>query len=131
MKLKLHPIRTEADYRAALKAVEAIFDAPVEPDPASEEGAYFEALLTLIEAYERKHYPVAPPNPVDAIKFHMEQRGLSVADMVPYIGPKNRVYEVLSGKRALTIHMARRLLTLGIPASSLLGQPEEPILEHA
>jgi len=121
MNRQLKPIRTEADYRAALKAAETVFDAPEEPDPSSEEGAYFEALLTLIEAYERKHYPVDPPDPIDAITFRMEQAGLNVADLVPYIGPRHRVYEVLGRKRALTLNMIRRLMTLGIPAASLVG----------
>ena len=124
MKLELHPIRTEADYRAALKAAEAVFDAPDELDPASEDGAWFDALLTLIEGYERKHYPLSPPDPIEAIKFRMEQSGLTVVDMVPYIGPRHRVYEVLNGKRPLTMHMIRRLLALGIPAASLVGAPE-------
>jgi HTH-type transcriptional regulator/antitoxin HigA len=124
MKLQLKPIRTDADYRAALKAAEAFFDAPAEPDPDSEAGAYFEALLTLIEAYERKRYPVDPPDPIDAIAFRMEQAGLSVADLVPCIGPRHRVYEVLGRKRALTLNMIRRLVALGIPAASLVGQAD-------
>jgi len=117
----LHPIRTEADYRAALARAEAFFDAPAEPDPDSPEGAYLDALVTLIEAWERKHYPIDLPAPVDAIKSYMEQNGLTVADMQPYIGPKNRVYEVLNGKRALSLNMIRRLATLGIPAHALIG----------
>ncbi|QEA11808.1 MULTISPECIES: helix-turn-helix domain-containing protein [Comamonas] len=120
----LHPIRTEDDYRAALKTAESFFDAPDECDPASEEGAWFEALLTLIEAWERKHYPLKPLDPVDAIKFHMDQAGLTVADMAPWIGPRHRVYEILGGKRPLTLHMIRRLLALGIPAQTLVGKPE-------
>lgn len=128
MKLELHPISTEADYRAALKTIEAYFDLPEEPDPASAEGAHFEALGTLLEAYERKHYPVSPPDPIEAIKFRMEHSGLSVADMVPYIGPRHRVYEVLNGTRPLTMHMIRRLLNLGIPASSLVGQAEPVVM---
>jgi HTH-type transcriptional regulator/antitoxin HigA len=84
-------------------------------------GAYFEALTTLIEAYERKHYPVDSTDPIDAITFRMEQAGLTVADLVPYIGPRHRVYEVLNGKRALTLSMIRRLVQLGIPAASLVG----------
>jgi len=124
MKLELHPIRTDADYRAALKAAEAFFDLPDEPDPNSEAGAFFEALNTLIEAYERKHYPVAPPTPVEAIKFRMEQGGLSIDDMVPYIGLRHRVYEVLAGTRPVTMNMIRRLVTLGIPAASLIGETE-------
>ncbi|MDR2015794.1 MAG: transcriptional regulator [Azoarcus sp.] len=124
MKPQLKPIHTQADYQAALKAAEAIFDAPTEPDPDSPLGAYFEALTTLIEAYERKHYPVDPPDPIDAITFRMEQAGLSAADLVPYIGPRHRVYEVLNGKRALTLSMIRRLMQLGIPAASLVGYAE-------
>jgi HTH-type transcriptional regulator/antitoxin HigA len=124
MNQQLKPIRTEADYRAALKAAEVFFDAPEEPTPNSPEGAYFDALLTLIEAYERKHYPVDPPDPIDAIAFRMEQAGLSVADLVPYIGPRHRVYEVLGHKRALTLNMIRRLMTLGIPAASLVGSAQ-------
>jgi len=116
----LHPIRTEVDYRKALAQVEKFFDAPTEPESGSAEEAYLDALVTLIEAWERKHYPIDAPNPIDAIKFHMEQKGMTVADMQPYIGPKNRVYEVFKGKRALTLNMIRRLVTLGIPAQSLI-----------
>jgi len=116
----LHPIQTEADYRAALAQVGKIMDAPVEPDPDSAEGAYLDALVTLIQAWEHKHYPMDAPTPIEAIKFHMEQNGLTVADMQPYIGPKNRVYEVLKGKRALSLNMIRRLTTLGIPAQTLI-----------
>ncbi len=122
MKHQLHPIRNESDYQAALKSVEVFFDAPQEPDPNSAEGAYFEALVTLIEGYERKFYFIEPPTPVEAIKFRMEQAGLSVADMEPYIGSRNRVYEVLAGTRSLSIAMMRRLVKLGIPAQVLLGQ---------
>jgi HTH-type transcriptional regulator/antitoxin HigA len=124
-KMNLKPIRTEADYDAALKAVEVFFDAPKEPDPDTDEGAYFDALVTLIEAYESKHYPIDwPTDPVEAILFRMEQGGLTVADLVPYIGPRNRVYEVLNRKRSLTLKMIRRLATLGIPMESLLGGTE-------
>ena len=86
----LHPVHTEADYRTALKQAEAFFDAPDEPDPDSDEGVYFEALITLIEAYEAKHFPIAPPDPIEAIRFRMDQAGLTVKDLVPYIGPLNR-----------------------------------------
>ena len=77
-----------------------------------------------MEAYEAEHYPIMPPDPIDAIRFHMDQTGMVIADLVPYIGPRNRVYEVLNGTRPLTMSMIRRLLTLGIPASSLVGRPE-------
>jgi len=122
--LTLHPIRNESDYRQALKLAESFFDAAQEPDPDSEEGAYFEALITLIEAYERKHHPIDPPDPVEAIKFRMEQGGLTVKDLEPMIGKTNRVYEVLTHKRTLSLAMIRRLHKgLGIPAQVLIGPP--------
>lgn len=121
MSYELHPIRTDEDYRAALKAAEAFFDAPQEPDPDSEAGAYLEALVTLIEAYERKHYPIDPPTPIEAIKFRMEQEGLTVKDLEPLIGQSNRVYEVLANKRPLTLRMIRNLhQELAIPAEVLI-----------
>ena len=121
MTYQLKPIRTEADYQAALKEAEAFFDAPSELDPDSFEGASFDALLTLIEAYERKHYPIAPPDPIEAIKFRMEQQGLTVKDLVPLIGQTNRVYEVLTHKRPLSLAMIRKLHQgLGIPAETLI-----------
>ena len=124
MTLQLKPIRTEDDYQAALKAVEAFFDAPTEPDPSSEEGAAFDALLTLIEAYERKHYPIDPPDPIEAIKFRMDQSGITIKELEPIIGKSNRVYEVLNRKRPLTLAMIRRLHSmLGIPASVLIAEP--------
>ena len=127
MTLQLKPIRTEADYQAALKAAEVFFDAAHEPDPDSDDGAVFEALLTLIEAYERKHCPIDPPDPVEAIKFRMEQEGLTPKDLVPMIGQANRVYEVLGHKRPLTLGMIRRLHAgLGIPASVLIGEYARP-----
>jgi HTH-type transcriptional regulator/antitoxin HigA len=118
----IHPIRTEADYQQALGLVAPYFDN--EPEPDSDAGAHFEAMVTLIEAYEAKHYPIAPPDPVQAIKFRMEQQGLTAADLVPMIGQRNRVYEVLNGKRKLTMAMVWKLHTgLGIPAESLIRQP--------
>ena len=120
--LTLRPIRNETDYKQALKRAEAFFDAAQEPDPDSEEGAHFEALITLIEAYERKHHPIDPPDPVEAIKFRMEQGGLTVKDLEPMIGKTNRVYEVLANKRTLSLAMIRRLHKgLGIPAQVLIG----------
>ena len=120
--LTLRPIRNETDYKQALKQAEAFFDAAQEPDPDSEEGAHFEALITLIEAYERKHHPIDPPDPVEAIKFRMEQGGLTVKDLEPMIGKTNRVYEVLANKRTLSLAMIRRLHKgLGIPAQVLIG----------
>ncbi len=118
----IQPIRTESDYQQALQRVAPYFDN--EPALDSDAGAHFEAMVTLIEAYEAKHYPIAPPDPVQAIKFRMEQQGLTAADLVPMIGQRNRVYEVLNGKRKLTMAMVWKLHTgLGIPAESLIRQP--------
>ncbi len=118
----IQPIRTEADYQLALQLVAPYFNN--EPEPESDAGAHFEAMVTLIEAYEAKHYPISPPDPVQAIKFRMEQQGLTAADLVPMIGQRNRVYEVLNGKRKLTMAMVWKLHTgLGIPAESLIRQP--------
>ena len=121
--LTLFPVHTDDEYRKALKLAEAVFDGAHEPDPESEEGRFFEALLTLVEAYETKHYSMAPPDPIDAIKFRMEQQGLTPKDLKPMIGGLNRVYEVLARTRPLSINMVRRLHTgLGIPAETLIRQ---------
>ena len=80
--------------------------------------------MTLVEAYERKHYPISPPDPIEAIKFRMDQNGISVKDLEPLIGKSNRVYEVLNRKRPLTLAMIRRLHSaLGIPAEVLIAAP--------
>lgn len=121
-RLTLFPIRTKADYEAALKLAETYFDAPQEPDPKSEQGAHFEALLTLIEAYEAKHYPISPPDPIEAIKFRMEQAALTPRDLQPAIGGLNRVYEVLNRKRGLSVAMIRKLhAQFGVPLEALIG----------
>jgi HTH-type transcriptional regulator/antitoxin HigA len=121
--IKIKPLHTEAEYEAALAELEPYFDLDPEPLPGTPTGDRFELLVMLIETYERVHYPIdLPDNPVEVIKFHMEQQGLTVADMKPYIGPPNRVYEVLSGKRGLSLAMIRRLHTgLGIPADALIA----------
>lgn len=118
--MEVKPIRTEDDYRAAMRLVSAYFDN--EPDPGTAEGDHFDVLLTLVHAYEAKHYPVAPPDPIEAIKFRMDQEGLTAKDLTPYIGRLNRVYEVLSRRRPLTLPMIRRLHSgLGIAAESLIA----------
>lgn len=118
--MNIRPIHTKKDYKAALRELSAYFDN--EPEPGSEEGDRFEILATLVEAYEMKHFPIGTPDPIEAIRFRMEQGGLTVKDLVPYIGRPNRVYEVLGGKRNLTIDMIRNLhRNLGIPAESLIG----------
>lgn len=118
--MNIHPIHTESDYKAALQELSAYFDN--EPEPGTEDGDRFEILATLVEAYETRHFPIEAPDPIEAIRFRMEQAGLTVKDLVPSIGQPNRVYEVLNGKRGLTLDMIRKLhRNLGIPAESLIG----------
>ncbi|MEO6967049.1 MAG: transcriptional regulator [Rhodanobacteraceae bacterium] len=118
--MNIHPIRNKNDYKAALRELSAYFEN--EPEPGSADGDRFEILATLVEAYEIKHFPIVAPDPVEAIRFRMEQGGLTVKDLVPSIGQANRVYEVLNRKRGLTIEMIRNLhRNLGIPAESLIG----------
>jgi HTH-type transcriptional regulator/antitoxin HigA len=89
-------------------------------------GERLDILMALVEAYERKHYPLDLPDPVEAIKFRMEQMGLSPKDLVPMIGRRNRVYEVLNRKRPLTMKMVWRLhRELGIPVESLIRPPAD------
>lgn len=115
--MEIRPIKTEADYEATLKEIEGLMSAEV----GSPQGDRLDVLVTLVEAYEREHYPIGFPDPVEAIKFRMEQQGLSVEDLVPVIGRKNRVYEVLARKRPLTLRMIEGLHeTFSIPAESLL-----------
>ena len=115
----LRPLRTEEDYKAALSEVSACFD--TEPAPGTPDGDRFEILLTLVEAYEAKHYPIDLPDPVEAIKFRMDQAGLTPKDLVPVIGRLNRVYEILNRKRPLTLNMIWKLHEkLGIPAERLI-----------
>lgn len=120
--MELKPIRTEAEYNEALRDVGQYFDN--EPASGTPEADRFEILVMLIEAYEEKHYPIAPPDPIEAIKFRMEQAGLTPKDLEPMIGRSNRVYEVLARRRPLTLPMIRRLHAgLGIPAESLIAEP--------
>ncbi len=115
--MEILPIKTENDYKAALEEVERLFDAV----PDSAEGDRLEILATLIEAYEEKHYPVPLPDPVEAILYYIESRGLSRLDLEPFIGSRARVSEVLNRKRPLTIGMIRKLHKgLGIPAEVLI-----------
>ena len=120
--MNIHPIRTESDYKAALREVSALVDA--DPAPDTPEGERLDVLATLVQAWEARHFPIGAPDPVEAIKFRMEQRGLSPKDLEGVIGKSNRVYEVLGRKRPLTLAMIRRLhRTLGIPAEVLIAEP--------
>lgn len=118
--MDIQPIRTEADHRRALRELSAYFEH--EPEPGTPDGDRFDVLLTLVEAYEAKHFAVAHPDPIEAIRFRMEQAGLTAKDLEPAIGRSNRVYEVLNRKRPLTLAMIRNLhRDFGIPAASLIG----------
>lgn len=120
--MNIRPIHTEADYKAALREVSVYFDN--EPEPGTEDGDRFEILLTLVEAYEAKQFPVDFPDPIEAIKFRMDQEGLTAKDLEPAIGKRNRVYEILNGKRNLTLVMVWKLHAMfGIPAESLIKPP--------
>ena len=119
--MDIYPIHTEADYRTALKEISGLMNS--DPAPGTPDGDRLDILATLVQAYEARHLPISPPDPVEAIKFRMEQSGLSVKDLEPIIGKSNRVYEVLSRKRPLTLAMIRRLhRSLGIPAEVLIGE---------
>jgi HTH-type transcriptional regulator/antitoxin HigA len=117
--MEIKPIKTRADYKAALKVLESLMNARAN----TPEGDRLDVLVTLVEAYERKHFPMDLPDAVEAIKFRMEQQGLTPKDLEPLIGRSNRVYEVLNRKRGLTLAMIQKLhVGLGIPAESLLKQ---------
>lgn len=116
--MNIRPFKTEQDYYPALNRIEELWGAKIDtPD-----GDEFDLLVTLVESYEMKHYPIAPPDPIDAIKFRMEQMGLTNADMVQYLGSQSRVSEILNGKRSLTLGMIKSLYKgLKIPAEILLA----------
>ena len=120
-------IKTEEEYESALGRIEELMDA----EPETAEGDELELLATLVEVYEEKHYPIALPDPIDAIRFRMEQAGLKQQDLVPYLGSRSKVSEVLNGKRPLSLKMIRALNTgLGIPAEALLHEPGASIPEN-
>ena len=116
--MNIKPIRTEKDYKKALVIIEQLWQAK----PHTPEGDKLEILATLVESYERAKYPVLPPNPIEAIKFRMEQLGLKSSDLAPYLGGRNRVSEILRRRRSLTVTMLRNLhQKFKIPAESLLA----------
>lgn len=125
--MDIKPIRTRTDYRAALKAVDSLMGAKAR----TREGDRLDVLVALIESYERQHFPMDLPDAIEAIKFRMEQQGLTPKDLEPLIGRSNRVYEVLNRKRNLTLAMIQKLHAgLGIPAESLLRQSAEASAVH-
>ena len=119
--MDIQPIRTESDYKASLRQISTLMES--DPEPGTPEGDRLDILTTLVQAYEARHFPIGAPDPVEAIKFRMEQSGLTIKDMEPIIGRSNRVYEVLNHKRPLTLAMIRRLhRSLGIPAEVLIAE---------
>ena len=125
--MEIRPIHNEADCKASLMEISTLMD--LDPDAGSPDGDRLDILATLVQAYEAKHHPIDPPDPIEAIKFRMEQGGLSVKDLVPLIGNSNRVYEVLGRKRALTLPMIRRLhKQLGIPTEVLIADCDKKFI---
>lgn len=121
--MKIRPIRSASDYQQALQRVEALWGSAV----GSTLGDELEVLVTLIEAYEREHYPVDRPNPLEAIKFRLEQSGKDLLSLVGIIGQRTRVYEVMRGDRPLSLKMIRNLhRELGIPAEVLIQPGRMP-----
>ena len=115
--MDMAPIKTRRDYRNALKRIEGLMNAK----RGSAEGDRLDVLVTLVEAWERQHYPLGFPDPIEAIKYHMDQNGLQPRDLIPFIGSRNRVHEVLNRRRSLTLNMIRRLHEgLRIPAEPLI-----------
>jgi len=119
--MEIKPIKSNRDYRRALREIEELMHA----NRNTPRGDRLDVLVALVEAWEAKHYPLDLPDPIEAIKYHMEQKGLSPNDLIPFIGGRNRVYEVLARKRPLTLKMIWRLHQgLGIPAESLIKSGE-------
>lgn len=115
--MTVKPIKTKKDYQAAMSRLEAIFDA----QPGTPEGDELEVLGILIDKYEQEHYPIAYPDPIEAIKFRMEQLGYTQSDLAKVVGLKSRASEILNKKRKLTLEMIRQIhQTLGIPTNVLI-----------
>jgi HTH-type transcriptional regulator/antitoxin HigA len=115
--MDLRPIKTEADYQAALRAIESLFESA----PDTPEADRLDVLSTLVEVYEKAHFPIEMPDPIEAIHYYMEARGWSQQDLEPCLGSRTWVSEVLLRKRLLTLEMIRKLnQDLGIPAEILI-----------
>ena len=119
--MEIKPIKSDRDYRRTLAQIESLMAAL----PGTPDGDRLDVLATLAEAWEQKHHSIGPPDPVEAIRFALEQRGLSRRDLEPILGSRSRVAEVLNHKRRLTLPMIRRLhQRLGIPAEVLIQEPK-------
>ena len=115
--MEIRPIKTEEDYKSTLDEIDRLFDAA----PDTPDGDRLEVLVTLLEAYEKRHYPLPAPDPVEAIKYWMESRGITRRDLEPLMGSRARVSEVFNHRRGLTLTMIRNLHDkLGIPADALI-----------
>lgn len=123
--MEIKPIRSEVDYQAALKEIEKL----MESQPTTPDGDRMDVLVTLVEAYEEKHFPIPEPDdPVQVLEYYMESRGLSRSDLIAYLGSKERVSEVLNRKRRLSLQMIQRLHSgLGIPADLLVGKQNHKV----
>ncbi len=117
--MKLKPIRTEEDYELALKRLDKIFDA----EPGTKQGDELEILALIIEDYEDKNYPIGSPDPIEAIKFRMDQMGMKQSELAKIIGHKSRASEILNRKRKLTLNMIRKL-------SKMLNIPTEVLVKE-
>lgn len=118
--MEIKPIRTRSGHDRALKEIERLWGAK----EGTAEGDRLEVLATLVDAYERQHFPIDPPDPIEAIRFRLEQQGLDPHALIGVIGGRSRVYEVMQRKRALSLEMIRRLHgRFGIPAEVLIGPP--------
>lgn len=119
--MNIKPIKTESDYENTLSEIDRLWGA----EPSTPKGDKLDILITLVEAYERDHYPISPPDPVEAIKFRMDQLGLNRKDLEAYLGSRGRVSEILNHKRDLSITMIRELHShLDIPLESLVSKPK-------
>ena len=115
--MEIKPIRTKADYERTLREIERLWGGK----EGTPDGDRLDVLATLVEAYEQKHFPIDPPDPIEAIRSRLEQQGLDPRALVGVIGGRSRVYEVMQRKRALSLEMIRRLhLRFGIPADVLI-----------
>jgi len=115
--MEIRPIRTKADYERALREIERLWGA----GEGTADGDRLDVLATLVEAYEQKHFPIDTPDPIEAIRFRLEQQGLDHRALLGVIGTRSRVYEVMQRKRALSLEMIRRLhQRFGIPADVLI-----------
>jgi HTH-type transcriptional regulator/antitoxin HigA len=116
--MKIRPVKNEDDYNEAIQRIKALWGSKKD----TSEGDELDLLVTLVETYEMNHFPIAPPDPIDAIKFRMEQMEMTKTDMAKYLGSQSRVTEILNGKRKLTLKMVKSLYKgLKIPADTLLA----------